>query len=214
MAGLSGSMAHDHFGDAIRDKFFEFLETFTTANAAYSMSQASAATAGEETQQYYIEQLKAMRESEKTTLFVDWQHLVSVDADMADELEIQYLRVDPFLRKVTYRQRLALIFLSSAWLLPHQHPRPWVRHSPQVLPQMRMCACHAVVSLHVQAVQNLVRKYQENYVESEESGEREFWVAFYNLPKKLALRGLKTQQIGRLVSFRTSFCSADCTIRP
>jgi DNA replicative helicase MCM subunit Mcm2 (Cdc46/Mcm family) len=51
----------------------------------------------------------------------------------------------------------------------------------------------------VQAVQNLVRKYQENYVESEESGEREFWVAFYNLPKKLALRGLKTQQIGRLV---------------
>ena len=44
-----------------------------------------------------------------------------------------------------------------------------------------------------------MRKYQENYVESEESGEREFWVAFYNLPKKLALRGLKTQQIGRLV---------------
>ena len=105
MAGLGGSMAHDHFGDAIRDKFFEFLETFTTANAAYSMSQASAATAGEETQQYYIEQLKAMRESEKTTLFVDWQHLVSVDADMADELELQYLRVDPFLRKVPHHAR-------------------------------------------------------------------------------------------------------------
>ena len=62
--------------------------------------------------------------------------------------------------------------------------------------------CHAVVSLYVQAVQNLVRKYQENYVESEESGEREFWVAFYNLPKKLALRGLKTQQIGRLARIR------------
>ena len=59
-----------------------------------------------------------------------------------------------------------------------------------------------------------MRKYQENYVESEESGEREFWVAFYNLPKKLALRGLKTQQIGRLVGgqswpqlFRSSGCA-------
>ncbi len=69
------------------------------------------------------------------------------------------------------------------------------------------------ILLHVQAVQNLVRKYQENYVESEESGEREFWVALYNLPKKLALRGLKTQQIGRLVSAGTclqGFCSVDC----
>ena len=50
-----------------------------------------------------------------------------------------------------------------------------------------------------QAVQNLVRKYQENYVESEESGEREFWVAFYNLEKDLKLRELKTHEIGRLV---------------
>ena len=64
----------------------------------------------------------------------------------------------------------------------------------------------------MQAVQNLVRKYQENYVESEESGEREFWVAFYNLPKKLALRGLQTQQIGRLVrrgSAHTLYPAAD-----
>ena len=94
-------MAHDHFGDVVREKFFEFLETFSTANAAYSMSQASAGTAGEESQQYYIEQLKAMRESEKTTLFVDWQHLMSIDADLAEELELQYLRVDPFLRKAS-----------------------------------------------------------------------------------------------------------------
>ena len=44
-----------------------------------------------------------------------------------------------------------------------------------------------------------MRKYQENYVESEESGEREFWVAFYNIPKPKKLRDLKTQEIGRLV---------------
>ena len=95
-------MAQDHFGEAIRDKFFQFLEDFTTANAAYSMSQASGGTAAEEAQQqFYVEQLKAMRESEKTTLYVDWQHLVSVDADLADEMELQYLRMDPFLRKVS-----------------------------------------------------------------------------------------------------------------
>lgn len=44
-----------------------------------------------------------------------------------------------------------------------------------------------------------MRKYQENYVESEESGEREFWVAFFNIPHPKTLRGLKTQEIGRLV---------------
>ena len=48
-------------------------------------------------------------------------------------------------------------------------------------------------------MQNLVRKYQENYVESEESGEREFWVAFFNIPDPKSLRGLKTEEIGRLV---------------
>jgi DNA replicative helicase MCM subunit Mcm2 (Cdc46/Mcm family) len=102
MARTGGNMAQDHFGETVRDKFFEFLETFTTANAAYSMSQASGGTAAEEAQQqFYVEQLKAMRESEKTTLYVDWQHLVSVDADLADELELQYLRIDPFLRKVS-----------------------------------------------------------------------------------------------------------------
>ena len=63
--------------------------------------------------------------------------------------------------------------------------------------------CDEPKAQFMQAVQNLVRKYQENYVESEESGEREFWVAFYNLPRKLALRGLKTQQIGRLVRKHT-----------
>ena len=48
-------------------------------------------------------------------------------------------------------------------------------------------------------MQNLVRKYQENYVESEESGEREFWVSFYNVANPLKLRGLKTEKIGTLV---------------
>ena len=134
MARTGGNMAQDHFGEAIRNKFFEFLEGFTTANAAYSMSQASGGTAAEEAQQqFYVEQLKAMRESEKTTLYVDWQHLVSVDADLADELELQYLRIDPFLRKVsrldqhsrhTYHQRSPPALLSR--------PRSW--HSTPVPP--------------------------------------------------------------------------------
>ncbi len=61
-----------------------------------------------------------------------------------------------------------------------------------------------------QAVQALVRKHEEAYLESEEQGDREFWVAFYNKPQTLPLRALKTGAIGHLTCFKVnlSFFSA------
>ena len=54
----------------------------------------------------------------------------------------------------------------------------------------------------LQAVQALVRKYEEAYLESEQQGDREFWVAFYNKPQTLPLRQLKTGAIGQLTCFK------------
>ncbi len=53
-----------------------------------------------------------------------------------------------------------------------------------------------------QAAQALVRKHEEAYLESEEQGDREFWVAFYNKPQTLPLRQLKTGAIGQLTCFK------------
>jgi DNA replicative helicase MCM subunit Mcm2 (Cdc46/Mcm family) len=56
----------------------------------------------------------------------------------------------------------------------------------------------------LQAVQALVRKYEEAYLESEQQGDREFWVAFYNKPQTLPLRQLKTGAIGQLTCFKVT----------
>lgn len=58
------------------------------------------------------------------------------------------------------------------------------------------------VNCWLQAVQALVRKYEEAYLESEQQGDREFWVAFYNKPQTLPLRQLKTGAIGQLTCFK------------
>ena len=55
-----------------------------------------------------------------------------------------------------------------------------------------------------QAVQALVRKHEEQYLESEEQGDREFWVAFFNQKVTLPLRALKTGAIGHLTCFKVS----------
>ena len=51
------------------------------------------------------------------------------------------------------------------------------------------------------ALQNFVRAHLEDYVETDEHVEKEFWVSFFNLPLVERLRELKTGKIGKLVSF-------------
>lgn len=93
--------SNEQFGATIQEKFYTFLEEFAPRDEGISMSQASAGSNGEaQTKHTYVEQLKTMRESEKTTLYVDWEHLNSADCELADTLRDQYLRVDAFLRKV------------------------------------------------------------------------------------------------------------------
>ena len=88
-------------GNEIQEKFFTFLEEYTPRDEGISMSQASAGSNGEpEIRHTYVEQLKTMRESEKTTLYVDFEHLQDADSEFADILKDQYLRVDAYLRKV------------------------------------------------------------------------------------------------------------------
>ena len=86
----------------IQDKFFQFLEDFIPPSDGMSMSQASAGSHNDEpANHFYVNQLVTMREAEKTTLYVDWDHLLLADTDLAETIRDNYLRVDPFLRKVS-----------------------------------------------------------------------------------------------------------------
>ena len=55
---------------------------------------------------------------------------------------------------------------------------------------------------NMQAVQALVRKYDNSYLQNEDGADREFWVAFFSLPNSQPLRALKTGAIGHLTCFK------------
>lgn len=57
-------------------------------------------------------------------------------------------------------------------------------------------------ALELQAVQALVRKYDDAYLQNEDGADREFWVAFFSLPTSQPLRALKTGAIGHLTCFK------------
>jgi DNA replication licensing factor MCM6 len=47
----------------------------------------------------YIDQIKALREHQQTTIYVDFQHLLSFDDTLALTISVQYFRMEPYLRK-------------------------------------------------------------------------------------------------------------------
>ena len=59
-----------------------------------------------------------------------------------------------------------------------------------------------LAALESQAVQALVRKYDDAYLQNEDGADREFWVAFFSLPTSQPLRALKTGAIGHLTCFK------------
>lgn len=69
-----------------------------------------------------------MVDNEQTTLYVDFQHIVQKDIELAEAIETYYYRLDQYLRK---------------------------------------------------AVQATVKKQSPHFV-TDERGDREFWVSFYN----------------------------------
>ena len=47
----------------------------------------------------YVAQLALMAQNNKTTLFVNFQHLVEMDVELAEAIELDYYRFEPFLRQ-------------------------------------------------------------------------------------------------------------------
>ena len=67
-------------GEGIRDKFLEFLEDFEEPRDS---SQDA-----EPPRRYYHEQLQSMRNADKTTMYVDFDHVLAYDAELADIIQV------------------------------------------------------------------------------------------------------------------------------
>lgn len=60
----------------IRNKFWDFLETYQEV------------VNDEEPTLFYIQQLQSMREEDKTTMYVDYEHLSAFDAELAELVQV------------------------------------------------------------------------------------------------------------------------------
>ena len=60
----------------IRNKFWDFLETYQEV------------IDDEEATLFYIQQLQSMREEDKTTMYVDYEHLSSFDPELAELVQV------------------------------------------------------------------------------------------------------------------------------
>ena len=86
--------------EEIRAQFYDFLDQYTSeADQASSTAQTAATADSSQLVPYYIKQLRLMRDSQKTTLSVDWQHLVNFDPDLAEYIHGNHHRAEPALRK-------------------------------------------------------------------------------------------------------------------
>jgi len=85
----------DQYGNGVREAFEGFLGNYS--NDAIPGLDTSSMEGGP--QRDYLEQCKVMRNDERTTLYVDFQHVMKHDAELADSVTTDYYTLVPFLQE-------------------------------------------------------------------------------------------------------------------
>jgi len=101
----------------------------------------------------YVDQVNQMRHDDRTTLLVDFRHLLAYQQVLAEAVEEQYYRFEPFLVSLLLLN-ISIVFQYNISLTTNQQQR--------------------------KAVQNFVRKLHPTFV-ADETGDKEFWLSFYNI---------------------------------
>ncbi|KAG7561812.1 hypothetical protein FFLO_02713 [Filobasidium floriforme] len=93
----------DTTGEKVMERFASFLESFTEtislANPTPTPGSVPASNINHEESRYYVEQIKAMKDYELTTLYVDMLHLLEREEVLARAIRSQYYRFLPYLRR-------------------------------------------------------------------------------------------------------------------
>lgn len=86
---------NDDTGERVKEKFEEFLESFTDQTAQNDVS--SPFPSGP--RRLYVELIKALKEFELTTLYLDFSHILATEAVLAKAISDQYYRFLPYLKQ-------------------------------------------------------------------------------------------------------------------
>ncbi len=96
--------AHSHCNasmEGIRAKFYDFLNQYIEPEADQAESSRLSAATADSSQAIpcYVSQLQHMKDGEKTTLYIQWEHLVDYDVELAQSIQDNYHLLEPYLRK-------------------------------------------------------------------------------------------------------------------
>ena len=81
--GDNAGMIIDTTGVRIGDKFFKFLQEYEDDDGT----------------KYYLKELDEMEQTESTTMNIEWNHLIPGYQDLADMIQGDYYRFEPYLRQ-------------------------------------------------------------------------------------------------------------------
>lgn len=92
---------HDAGYEGTRSKFCEFLDQYIPpeSDQAESSRRSNMTADSSQTLPYYVTQLHQMKDAEKTTLYVNWEHLLDYDLELAQFIADHHHRVEPYLKK-------------------------------------------------------------------------------------------------------------------
>ena len=87
--------------EGITANFYDFLNQYSQPAADQAESSRLTATTADSSQAIpcYVSQLQHMKDSEKTTLYVQWGHLVDYDLELAQFIQDNHHFLEPYLRK-------------------------------------------------------------------------------------------------------------------
>jgi DNA replicative helicase MCM subunit Mcm2 (Cdc46/Mcm family) len=86
----------DASGDIVKNRFMEFLRTFREHEDMNATTQQRLMTD-------YMSQMATMMQNNKSTIYVNFQHIMQVDHELAEAIELEYYRYED-----TYSSRLLL----------------------------------------------------------------------------------------------------------
>lgn len=92
---------HDAGYEGARSKFCDFLDQYIPpeSDQAESSRRSNMTADSSQTLPYYVTQLHQMKDAEKTTLYVNWEHLLDYDLELAQFIADHHHRVEPYLKK-------------------------------------------------------------------------------------------------------------------
>ncbi|KAI9780274.1 MAG: MCM DNA helicase complex subunit mcm6 [Geoglossum umbratile] len=171
----------DAVGEKVQESFEQFLETFVEELGSSNVPVGSSAPT---TDKYYIAQIHGLRIYSLSTLYVDYEHLSSVqDGVLAGAVVEQYYRFLPFLTRGLHN------------LIAKYEPRYFKDHRQPTTSSQQTSSTVTNGPSH-----GTSQPEGKNDKTINQQTDRLFTIAFYNLPLISRIRHLRTSSVGHLLS--------------